>query len=60
MPRQPPPRDNKGRFVKRAATPPKPPLDPAFVARLRLAVVPLTEPDNILEALRGRTVIDGR
>jgi hypothetical protein len=60
MARQPPPRDNKGRFVKRHTTPPTPPLDPALLARLGLVVVPVSEPSNILEALRGRRLIDGR
>jgi hypothetical protein len=39
-------------------TPPTPPLDPAFVAKLGLVVVPIIEPDNLLEAALGRKVID--
>jgi hypothetical protein len=61
MARRLPARDPKtGRFVKRPTKPLPPPLDPAFVARLGLVVVPLVAPSNILENLLGRKVIDGR
>jgi hypothetical protein len=60
MPKQPRLRDKRGRFTRRPVQPPKPPLDPAFVAGWGLVRVAIREPSNILEELQGRKVIDGR
>jgi hypothetical protein len=52
-----PPRDPKtGKFVKRAPKPP--PLDRKLVESLGSQVVPISEPENILESLRPRRRIE--